>query len=428
MMNEVLQKPEPNSASFNRRQWCVRTAVLAASSTALIPKRTAAVSRVEPKLVAGVVTAYAKNLHADVLLGKILEGWKQDGGPGPALKLASMYVDQFPDQDMARAMSKKYGVPIFDSIEGALTLGGDRIPIDGVISIGEHGDYPWNEKQQHLYPRRRFFEAITNAFAKYKRVVPVFNDKHLGPTWEDAKWMYDRSVEMKVPFMAGSSMTVGYRAPEIQVPFGKEMEAAVGIGYSGLDIYGSHALEFYQCHVERRANAETGVKWVECLSGERMWRELDEGRISRELFEKALSVIDHDSGDAKKDREAALFRFQYADGFQGNVIMLPSYARGTSIAVQLKGSTQPMAERFDERTEPRYPHFAFLLKAIERMIHTGRPTYPVERTLLTSGILDRALTSLAQNQQRLMTPELQIAYLPVDYPHGPNPNLEMDPI
>jgi hypothetical protein len=159
-----------------------------------------------------------------------------------------------------------------------------------------------------------------------------------------------------------------------------------------------------------------------------MWRELDEGRISRELFEKALSVIDHDSGDAKKDREAALFRFQYADGFQGNVIMLPSYARGTSIAVQLKGSTQPMAERFDERTEPRYPHFAFLLKAIERMIHTGRPTYPVERTLLTSGILDRALTSLAQNQQRLMTPELQIAYLPVDYPHGPNPNLEMDPI
>ena len=222
-------------------------------------------------------------------------------------------------------------------------------------------------------------------------------------------------------------MTVGYRAPEIEVPFGKEITAAVGIGYSGLDVYGSHALEFYQCHVERRTNAERGVKWVQCLTGDKMWKELEEGRISRELFDKALSVIDHDTSDVRNDRESALFLFQYTDGFQGAVFMLPGYARGTSIALKLKDVVHPVATRFDERTEPRYPHFAFLLKAIERMVHTGRPTYPVERTLLTSGILDRALTSLAQNQQQLITPELQIAYQPVDYPHGPNPNLEIDP-
>lgn len=135
---------------------------------------------VAAKPVAAVVTIYKQNSHADVILGKILEGWEHDGGPGPALKLAAVYVDQFPDDDLARSMCDKYGVPIFDSIDQTLTLGGDRIAVDGVISVGEHGDYLHNAIGQHLYPRKRFFAAIADTMEKCGRVVPVFNDKHLG--------------------------------------------------------------------------------------------------------------------------------------------------------------------------------------------------------------------------------------------------------
>lgn len=417
----------------NRRQWLVANAAtvvgsgLAGSglldSAGAMAGESRAIEVNQPKSVVAVITSYFHGSHADVLVGKILEGWKQDGGPGPALTLSSMFIEQFSGADIGRAIAKKHNVPMFDTIERAITVGGNRIPVDGVICIGEHGNYPTNEKGQVLYPRRRFFEAITNTFKKYDRVVPVFNDKHLGPEWDDAKWMYDRAREMKIPFMAGSSLPLTHRDPDLTIPMNSQIESAVGIGYSHLDIYGFHALDSFQSIVERRRGAENGVKWVQCLQGESMWKPLDDGTISKESFDAALALVCDDTSRVRQRPDSALYLFQYNDGLMGAVFMLPGIARNTALAWKLKGNSRPEATRFEERTEPRHPHFAYLLKGIERMIHSGQPSYPIERTLLSGGILDRALTSRFNKYQKLMTPELAIRYQPADYPHAPNPDL-----
>jgi len=427
---------QPAASHSSRREFLQQLAVgglgpLAASS--LVPQSGlwgALAQPVTPKPVAAILTHYFTGSHADVLVGKILEGWQKDGGPGPALSLKAMYVDQFHNNDVAREMAKKHDVPIVNTIEEALTLGGKSIVVDGVLSIGEHGHYQSNAKGQTLYPRRRFLHAITQAFEKHGRVVPVFNDKHLGPEWDDILWMYRRVRELKVPFMAGSSLPVGFRDPDPVIPLDSEIEGALVVGYSGLDIYGLHALECLQCLVERRRGGERGVKRVRCLTGDALWQAVDGGVVDRELLQAALKVVPHAANvDPRQGaQDPALFQFEFVDGFQGRVLMLPAYVGGNGVAVKLRGQAQPVATRFEERLQPHYPHFAYLLKAIERMIHTGRPSYPVERTLLTSGVLDRALTSRVEESRWIDTPELQIAYTPVDYPHAPHPDLLSSPL
>jgi hypothetical protein len=382
------------------------------------------------KRVAGLVSQYFAGSHADVIVGKVLEGYRHDGGKGPDLELAGLYVDQFPANDLSRDLSRKHGFPIFATIEEAVTLGRRAVAVDGVLLICEHGDYPTNARGQKLYRRRQWFEQVTQVFAKHDKVAPVFNDKHLGVTWQDATWMVDKARAMGIPLLAGSSLPLSYRTPEFDPPPGTAFDAALGIGYSGLDIYGIHALEVYQAIVERRRGAEAGVEWAQCLQGKAMWDALDRGDWSRELLEAGLAAVPH-AGAAGGDfrgrpelqhDEAALFRFRYRDGFHGAVAMLQGVARANGFAARLRGSARPVATHVEERPRP-YPHFIYLVKAIEALMHTWHAPYPAERTLLTTGLHDALLSSRAQGQARLATPYLAVRYQPRAYPHAPKPDL-----
>jgi hypothetical protein len=383
------------------------------------------------KKVAAVVTEYRLHSHADVIVGKILEGFNYDGGVGPNMQLVSMYVDQFPREDMSRELARKHGFKILPTIEGAITLGGPELAVEGVLSIGEHGKYPTNNKGQILYPRRRFFEGITTAFARCKKSAPVFNDKHLAASWTDAKWMYDRARELFVPFMAGSSLPVTWRRPPLKLPMDCKIVEAVQVGYGPLEAYGFHALECLQCMVERRKGGETGVRSVQCLQGEEMWKALDQGRWSKSVLESALKLVPaHAPGDYRdptaKSNDAAVFLIDYRDGLKAAVAMLNGWVHegdgGAFVfASRIEGQDQPAACHFYLQQPDPYAHFAYLVKAIDSMMQTSHAPYPVERTLLTTGILDAIMTSKAEKNRRVETSQLEVKYRAVDWPFATDP-------
>ncbi len=385
----------------------------------------------QPKRVAAVVTVYTRWSHADVIVGKILEGYNHDGGAGPNLKLVSLYVDQTPAKDRSRDLAKKHGFTIYPTIAGALTLGGDGLAVDGVLCIGEHGDYPKNARGQVLYPRRRFFEEVCQVFEKSKKSMPVFSDKHLSATWTDAKWMYDRSRALFVPLMAGSSVPLTWRRPPLKLPKDCPLIEAVQIGYGPFEGYGFHALEGLQCMAERRKGGETGVRAVQCLQGAAMWQALDEGRWSKPLLEAASALVPaHARTDIRettsKAKDAGLFLIEYRDGFRAAVLMPNGWIHegdgGAFIfAGRLKGRDKPVATHFYLQHPDPFGHFAYLVRAIDSMMQTGHAAYPVERTLLTTGILDAVMTSRAEKHRRVETPHLGIKYQPVDWPFATDP-------
>ena len=271
------------------------------------------------KRIAAIITEYWSGSHADVLIGKYLEGWLQDGkSPAPRSKIVSMYTEHLPDNDMSRPMAAKYGVPVYRTIHEALTLGGDDLAVDGVLLIGEHGDYPMNDKAQTLYPRFKMFLEITDTYRRTGRTAPIFNDKHLSYSWIKAKRMVEISEQMGFPMMAGSSVPIAHRRPAIDFPWGEKATKAVAISYSGLDIYGFHLLESLQCMVERRQGGETGVRAIQCLERNAVWKFLDDTPWARRLFDKALTHSETlKPGDMRQNvKEPAVFLVEYNDGLE----------------------------------------------------------------------------------------------------------------
>lgn len=376
------------------------------------------------KKIAAVITSYFPRSHADVVVTKFLKGFPTDEGLlPPEVDIVSMYLDQTHfREDMGCAIAEAFNVPMYGSINQALTLGGKELAVDGVLLIGEHGDYPWNEKEQHLYPRKYFFEQICGVFGSSGRSVPVFSDKHLSYNWHDAKWMVDRARELNVPFMAGSSVPLAWRKPWIEYDLDTEIDTAMSVSYGGLDSYGFHALEAVQCMVERRVGGETGIVAVQCLEGDAVW---ESDVCDRELYDAAVEHIEaKEAGDVRElCKDPAVFLMEYADGLKTATLMLNGYIKGWGYAARRNGQVEGMRVLLSDNP---HPHFSYLSLNIQQMFLTGKPQYPAERTLLISGALEALLDSRHRGHVRIETPHLDIAYR--SYEEMPIRSMNPDPV
>jgi hypothetical protein len=375
------------------------------------------------KPIAAVCTVYRPLSHAYHIAGRFIHGYTLDGKLHvPKQHVASLYADQIPDNDVSREVGRDFGIHLSKSIADALTLGTDKLAVGGILLIGEHGNYPRNDKEQILYPRYEFMEQIVDVFRKTGQSCPVFNDKHLSYSWSKAKKMYGWSQELKYPLMAGSSLPVTWRRPELELPLEAQLEDVLIAAYGPIEVYGFHALEALQVMAERRKSGESGIKAVTCLTGNEVWKAGDAGRWSWELLEAALGRSETiNPGDIRKNvgsipvanyprTPATAFLIEYRDGLRGTVLLLNGHINDFCFAGKIKGEAKPASCMFHLPPPPGAKYFDCQVANIEKLFETGKSPYPVERTLLTSGILDAVMESHYRRGMRVETPELEIRY------------------
>lgn len=384
--------------------------------------------------IAAVCTIYFKYSHAQHIVDRFLEGYGWEGEHHrPPMELVALWVDQVGEGDLSRERASRFpSMKIYPSIAEALTLGGSKLAVDGVLLIGEHGRYKRNEKGQRLYPRYEFWREIIKVFESSGRAVPVFNDKHLSWNWEWAKQMYEDSRRLGFAFMAGSSLPVTWRTPSLEMPAGSRVREAMCVAYGGVDSYDFHALETVQCMVERRRGGERGVKWVEAYRGERFWKALEEGVWPRDLMNAALcrshTLTPSRQGfnndfptleDMKRlVKDPVAYRYEHADGLMSTILLLNGLVEDFNFAARIDGQSKPFSVQMYLPMPPRRTtlanFFSPLVNHIEKMFLTGKASYPVERTLLTTGLTAAGVESLYRGQARYETPHLaSIAYGPV---------------
>ena len=383
-----------------------------------------AFSQEQPKRIAIISTIFRLQSHAQHIGDRFIVGYPMAGEwHKPNTQVVSLYVDQKPANDLSETRAKEFGFKVYPTIAEAVCCGGSKLAVDAVLIIGEHGEYPRNDKGQVLYPRYEFFEQVAKVFEADGRSVPVYNDKHLSYSFEKAKKMRDTSKRLKFPMLAGSSLPVTWRLPDLELPLGCQIEDALMVGAGGSDAMDFHALEAMQCMLERRKGGEKGVKSVQLLEGDAVW---NDGRWSKELLRSALSRSDNLKGATVTDgrtqdmvgtgvlpqvvKNPWAYFIEYRDGTKATMMMLSDAVADFNIAVKLKGKPEIQATQFFLSPDPNVTYSACLASKIEQMIMTGVAPYPVERTLLVSGMLEACLDSRVKGHQRIETPHLDVVY------------------
>ena len=362
----------------------------------------------------------------------------------PNVQVVSMYLEPKPAPEVGPAYGPGRVAPhpaehdvlakavrtnsTFASIEifsEALRCGGDKLAVDAVLSVVEQGNYSRNHKGQILYPRYDYFQQCAQVFETEGRAVPYFNHESLSFSFQEAKSMVSTAERLNFPLMAGSSLPVTWRIPDVDIPFGAQIEEAVMVGIGGMDSADFNALEALQCMMERRKGGETGVKSVQFLEGDDVWAAGESGRWSKELLSSAQSRSDALQGMTIMDgrpqnmvasgvlpqlvRDPAAYCIEYNDGTRATLLMLNGADADFTFAARVAGHGK-IATQFFRGPKPNVTYSASLASKIEQMYTTRKTPYPIQRTLLTSGILEACLTSRSRDNQKIETPHLEIRY------------------
>ena len=359
----------------------------------------------------------APGSHADWIITKLMDGYWWQGAHTPSrVDIVSVYIHQFDTSLLGQKICRAKNIPIYKTVGEAVTLGGTELAVDGVVIVGEHGDYPTDLKGHWLLPRWWMYQQAIKVFEKSGRSVPVFNDKHLSYNWDDAKWMFDKSRELGFPLTGGSSIPTYFREPEIDLAIDTPLKHSIVVGGAADEGAIFHAIDVLQAFVERRKGGETGVKAVQSIRGPETWKWVARTPWAGRLLDSVARRFKLTPTSLRQGDRANVCIVDYNDGTTGAVISGRDV--GWTFAGDIDGQPEPTIVSMLGWPGPYAQYHAANGQPhwITEMMVTKREPFNAERLLLSTGITNHYMESNWENGRysavgrRIETPVMNMTY------------------
>ncbi|HZY63222.1 MAG TPA: hypothetical protein VFE38_11905 [Edaphobacter sp.] len=362
----------------------------------LVPEAFAQTPKKKPRIACLVSYWGLPTSHADWIVNKLIDGYWWKGKATPSqVEVVSVYINQFDTSLLGQKVCKAKNIPIFKTVGEAVTLGGKELAVDGVVIVCEHGNYPKDLKGRWLLPRWWIYQQVMQVFEQSKRSVPVFNDKHLAYSWNEAKWMFDKSRELGFPLSGGSSIPVNYRTPEIDLAPDTPLKNSIVVGNAGDEGAIFHLIDLLQSFHDRRKGGETGVKSVQSIRGPETWKWVERTPWANNLLEAVRKNFNLPPGHFQQGRRSNLCIVEYRDGTNGAIIPSDAGGYAYTYAGEIEGQKDPTIISmlgFPGPISQYHASSAFPHWLIEMML-TGKEPFNAERLLLSTGITNHYMDS-----------------------------------
>jgi hypothetical protein len=179
---------------------------------------------------------------------------------------------------------------------------------------------------------------------------------------------------------------------------------------------------------ERRRGGETGVIAVQALGGVAFWKAMNAGnwnaggwdpRLLEACLCRSQTLAQPETFSDRYPTPSQIrewvkspvaYRLEYADGTKATMLLMNGLVSDFTFAARLKGYLDPLSTLFYLPPNPNVVYSAALMSKAEETFLTGKAPYPIERTLLTTGLVEACVRSLGTGQTRIATPHLAIRY------------------
>jgi len=219
---------------------------------------------------------------------------------------------------------------------------------------------------------------------------------------------------------------LGERRPMLEMPAGGAIDTALSMHGGGLESYDFHAFEVLESFIESRRGGESGIAGVQLIAGERFVEYAQSSAWPAELVNIALAA-ENQAAMERQTRPIATTSRPHPD--VGDHAILIEHVGGLrtilhkhgkssdrwNFVARLKNDQAPFHTAIINGPWGNFNLFSALSHAIAHFFKTSKSPYPVERTLLASGLLDAAMRSHAAGGKVIETPELHFSYETSDW-------------